>query len=113
MKLSNRVIMLPVITILSLNIYTFSWLHRNPGLLQITSLKKFVTIGTRSHDRGIEDSLVPVDIITADELLRSPNIAGELGGLLQAAVASFSMPRQSQLRFYRYCQISAIKGFKS
>ena len=58
-------------------------------------LDEIVTIGTRSADRSVEDSPVPVDVIAAEDLLRSPNIGGELGGLLQSAVPSFSMPRQS------------------
>ena len=95
MKLLNSLITVPVITLLSLNICTFQLVAQESQSAADNELEEIVTIGTRSHDRGIEDSLVPVDIITADELLRSPNIAGELGGLLQAAVASFSMPRQS------------------
>ena len=59
------------------------------------ALEEIVTIGTRSADRSVENSAVPVDIITAEDLLRSPNIGGELGGLLQSAIPSFSMPRQS------------------
>jgi len=59
------------------------------------TLEEVVAIGTRSASRSVEDSAVPVDIITAEDLLRSPNIGGELGGLLQSAIPSFSMPRQS------------------
>ena len=59
------------------------------------TLEEIVAIGTRSADRSVENSAVPVDIITAEDLLRSPNIGGELGGLLQSAIPSFSMPRQS------------------
>ncbi len=58
-------------------------------------MDEVITIGTRSADRSVQESPVPVDIIDAAELRRSPNIAGELGGLLQSAVPSFSMPRQS------------------
>ena len=59
------------------------------------TLEEIITIGTRSAGRSVEDSAVPVDIITAEDLLRSPNIGGELGGLLQSLIPSFSMPRQS------------------
>ena len=59
------------------------------------TLEEISTIGTRSAGRSVEDSAVPVDIITAEDLLRSPNIGGELGGLLQSLIPSFSMPRQS------------------
>lgn len=58
-------------------------------------LEEVVTIGTRSKHRSFEDSPVPVDVITAADLQRSPSIPGELGSLLQALVPSFSMPRQS------------------
>jgi len=68
-----------------------------PGFAQDDddALEEIVAIGTRSADRSVADSPVPVDIITAADLLRSPNIGGELGGLLQSAIPSFSMPRQS------------------
>jgi iron complex outermembrane receptor protein len=58
-------------------------------------LQEIVAIGTRSQNRSVEDSPVPVDIVTAADLARSPNVGGELGSLLQSAVPSFSMPRQS------------------
>lgn len=58
-------------------------------------IEEVVTVGTRSHGRSVEDSPVPVDVITAEQLAQAPNIAGELGGLLQTLVPSFSMPRQS------------------
>jgi iron complex outermembrane receptor protein len=59
------------------------------------TLEEITTIGTRSPNRSVEDSPVPVDIITAADIARSPNIGGELGSLIQSAVPSFSMPRQS------------------
>ena len=58
-------------------------------------LEEIITIGTRSHSRTVENSPVPVDVISAEDLARSPNIPGELGGLLQSLVPSFNMPRQS------------------
>lgn len=59
------------------------------------ALQEIIVTGTRAQNRSIEDSPVPVDIITADDIARSPNIGGELGSLLQSAIPSFSMPRQS------------------
>lgn len=59
------------------------------------TLEEITAIGTRSPNRSVEDSPVPVDIITAADIARSPNIGGELGSLIQSAVPSFSMPRQS------------------
>lgn len=58
-------------------------------------IEEVITIGTRSQTRSLEDSPVPIDVITAADLEHSPNIPGELGGLLQTLVPSFSMPRQS------------------
>ena len=94
-KLLKNLITVPSVTLLSLYICTFQPVAQESRPVADNEIEEIVTVGTRSRDRGVEDSLVPVDIITADDLVRSPNIAGELGGLLQAAVASFSMPRQS------------------
>ena len=93
MKLLNSLITVPVITLLSL--CTFQLVAQESQPAADNELEEIVTIGTRSQDRSIEDSSVPVDIITADDLAISPNIGGELGGLLQSTVPSFSMPRQS------------------
>lgn len=70
-------------------------LAQDPAADAESELEEVVTIGSRSSQRSVEDSPVPVDIITAEDLARSPNIPGELGGLLQTLVPSFSMPRQS------------------
>ncbi len=76
---------------------TLSFFLTNLAAQESTSneIEEIVTIGTRSQDRSVEDSPVPVDIISAADIARSPNIGGELGSLLQSAVPSFSMPRQS------------------
>ena len=84
-----------VFTAFCLGLCSFSVMAQESAAEPEGELEEIITIGTRSHHRSVEDSPVPVDVITAEELARSPNIAGELGGLLQTIVPSFSMPRQS------------------
>ena len=110
MKLLNGLLTVPAITLLSLYIFTFQSAAQESGSVADTEIEEIITIGTRSQTRAVEDSLVPVDIITADDLLRSPNIAGELGGLLQAAVASFSMPRQSNSGYTDIVRSAQLRG---
>ena len=110
MKLLNSLITVPAITLLSLYICTFQSAAQESGSAADNEIEEIITIGTRSQTRAVEDSLVPVDIITADDLLRSPNIAGELGGLLQAAVASFSMPRQSNSGYTDIVRSAQLRG---
>ena len=110
MKFLNSLITVPAITLLSLYICTFPSAAQESGSAADTEIEEIITIGTRSQTRAVEDSLVPVDIITADDLLRSPNIAGELGGLLQAAVASFSMPRQSNSGYTDIVRSAQLRG---
>ena len=110
MKFLNSLITVPAITLLSLYICTFPSAAQESGSAADTEIEEIITIGTRSQTRSVEDSLVPVDIITADDLLRSPNIAGELGGLLQAAVASFSMPRQSNSGYTDIVRSAQLRG---
>ena len=110
MKLLNGLLTVPAIALLSLYFCTFQSAAQESGSAAENEIEEIVTIGTRSQTRSVEDSLVPVDIITADDLLRSPNIAGELGGLLQAAVASFSMPRQSNSGYTDIVRSAQLRG---
>jgi len=110
MKFLNNLITVPAITLLSLYICTFQSVAQESSSAADDEIEEIVTIGTRSQTRAVEDSLVPVDIITADDLVRSPNIAGELGGLLQAAVASFSMPRQSNSGYTDIVRSAQLRG---
>lgn len=110
MKFLNNLITVPAIALLSLYICTFQSAAQESGSVADNEIEEIITIGTRSQTRAVEDSLVPVDIITADDLVRSPNIAGELGGLLQAAVASFSMPRQSNSGYTDIVRSAQLRG---
>ena len=110
MKLLNSLTTVPAIILLSLYICSFQLAAQESRSAADEEIEEIVTIGTRSQTRAVEDSLVPVDIITADDLVRSPNIAGELGGLLQAAVASFSMPRQSNSGYTDIVRSAQLRG---
>ncbi len=58
-------------------------------------LEEITVVGSRSPGRSAEDSPVPVDVLTADDLVQSGTIGGEIGSLLQSNIPSFNMPRQS------------------
>ncbi len=58
-------------------------------------LEEITVVGSRTPGRTAEDSAVPVDVLTAEDLQQSATIGAEIGSLLQANVPSFNMPRQS------------------
>ncbi len=58
-------------------------------------LEEILVVGSRAPGRSAEDSPVPVDVLTADDLVQSGTIGGEIGSLLQSNIPSFNMPRQS------------------
>ncbi len=58
-------------------------------------LEEILVVGSRAPGRSAEDSPVPVDVLTAADLVQSGTIGGEIGSLLQSNVPSFNMPRQS------------------
>ncbi len=58
-------------------------------------LEEILVVGSRAPGRSAEDSPVPVDVLTADALVQSGTIGGEVGSLLQSNIPSFNMPRQS------------------
>ncbi len=60
-----------------------------------SSLEEITVIGSRVPGRSAEDSPVPVDVLTADDLEQTGTIGGEIGSLLQSNIPSFNMPRQS------------------
>ena len=59
------------------------------------ALEELIIVGSRTPGRSVEDSPVPIDIISADDLEQSASIGGEVGNLLQANIPSFNLPRQS------------------
>ena len=58
-------------------------------------LEEILVVGSRAPGRSAEDSPVPVDVLTADDLVQLGTIGGEIGSLLQTNIPSFNMPRQS------------------
>jgi iron complex outermembrane receptor protein len=58
-------------------------------------LEEIRVVGSGAPGRSAEDSPVPVDVLTADDLVQSGTIGGEIGSLLQSNIPSFNMPRQS------------------
>lgn len=58
-------------------------------------LEEILVVGSRVPGRSAEDSPVPVDVLTADDLVQLGTIGGEIGSLLQTNIPSFNMPRQS------------------
>jgi len=62
---------------------------------QEANLEQITIVGSRVPGRSIQESTVPVDILSAEDLAQSGTIGGEVGSLLQANIPSFNMPRQS------------------
>ncbi|GAB54510.1 iron complex outermembrane recepter protein [Glaciecola punicea ACAM 611] len=60
-----------------------------------SAIEEISIVGSRVPGRSLQDSLVPVDIITAEQLEQSGTLGSEIGMLLQANIPSFNMPRQS------------------
>lgn len=58
-------------------------------------LEEILVVGSRAPGRSAEESPVPVDVLSAADLIQSGTIGGEIGSLLQANIPSFNMPRQS------------------
>ena len=59
------------------------------------TVEEILVVGSRAPGRSAEDSPVPVDVLTADDLVQSGTIGGEVGSLLESNIPSFNMPRQS------------------
>ena len=60
-----------------------------------SEIEEILVVGSRAPGRSAEDSPVPVDVLTADDLVQSGTIGGEIGSLLQSNIPSFNMSRQS------------------
>ena len=58
-------------------------------------IEELVVVGSRGEGRDPLQSMVPVDVIGADQMQQVATLGGELGELLQALAPSFSFPRQS------------------
>lgn len=69
-----------------------------------------VVVGTRGEARSPLDSIVPVDVISADEISAAHSFGGELGELLQALAPSFNFPRQSNSGAGDHVRAAQLRG---
>ena len=67
-------------------------------------------VGSRAPGRSAEDSPVPVDVLTADDLVQLGTIGGEIGSLLQTNIPSFNMPRQSNSDQSDIVRVAQLRG---
>lgn len=71
---------------------------------------EIVVVGTRGESRRALDSPVPVDVITADDIVKVSTLGGELGELLQALSPSFNFPRQSNSGSVDHIRPAQLRG---
>ena len=74
------------------------------------ALEEILVVGSRTPGRSAEDSPVPVDVLTADDLVQSGTIGGEIGSLLQTNIPSFNMPRQSNSDQSDIVRVAQLRG---
>ena len=63
------------------------------------SLEEVIVVGTRTTGRNLDESLAPVDLVTAEAIRQSAAIPGEVGAAIQSLMPSFNLPRQSNSNF--------------
>lgn len=73
-------------------------------------VEEIVVVGTRGDGRDALQSMVPVDVIAADEMQQIATVGGELGELLQALSPSFSFPRQSNVGSADHIRVAQLRG---
>lgn len=73
------------------------------------TIEEIVVVGSRSSGRNPLDSVVPVDVINAEEIA-SAHSFGELGELLQALAPSFNIPRQSNSGAGDHVRAAQLRG---
>ncbi len=62
-------------------------------------LEEVIVVGTRTAGYNVDQSLAPIDLVTADAIRESAALPGEVGAALQSLVPSFNLPRQSNSNF--------------
>jgi len=77
---------------------------------QDDATEEIVVVGTRGDARNPLESVVPVDLISADEIAAAHSFGGELGELLQALAPSFSFPRQSNSGLGDHVRAAQLRG---
>ena len=73
-------------------------------------VEEIVVVGARGEGRDPLESMVPVDVITAEDMQRVATLGGELGELLQALSPSFSFPRQSNSGSVDHIRPAQLRG---
>jgi hypothetical protein len=78
--------------------------------------EEVVVVGTRGDARSPLDSIVPVDVITADDIAAAHSFGGNLGELLQALAPSFNFPasrtrEQGTMYARRNCELNKCVSF--
>lgn len=73
-------------------------------------VEEIVVVGARGEGRDPLQSMVPVDVITAEEMQSVATLGGELGELLQALAPSFSFPRQSNSGSVDHIRPAQLRG---
>ena len=81
-----------------------------PAQAQDEETEEIVVVGTRGEGRDPLESVVPVDLISADEIASAHSFGGELGELLQALAPSFSFPRQSNSGLGDHVRAAQLRG---
>ncbi|MDH3748966.1 MAG: TonB-dependent receptor [Gammaproteobacteria bacterium] len=77
---------------------------------QEEATEEIVVVGSRGEARDPLESVVPVDVISADEIAAAHSFGGELGELLQALAPSFSFPRQSNSGAGDHVRAAQLRG---
>ncbi len=73
-------------------------------------VEEIVVVGSRGDARDPLESMVPVDVISADEMQDVATLGGELGELLQALAPSFNFPRQSNSGSADHIRAAQLRG---
>lgn len=73
-------------------------------------VEEIVVVGARGEGRDPLESMVPVDVISADDMQSVATLGGELGELLQALAPSFSFPRQSNSGSVDHIRPAQLRG---
>ena len=72
--------------------------------------EEVVVVGSRGDARNPLESVVPVDVISADDIAAAHSFGGELGELLQALAPSFNFPRQSNSGVSDHVRAAQLRG---
>lgn len=74
------------------------------------ALEELVVVGTRTAGRSVDESPVPIDVVTPADIRQSAAVPGEVGASLQALVPSFNLPRQSNSNFADLVRPAQLRG---